>query len=270
MSSALTMPLVNKPADTVVWRADACCCLCSPSMQSPIDEYYAVATDLVLRAGQQESDDQVRRLLLVDLVSAVELYFRRILSELTALCPLARETANGRTLTLGAARYYPSDAVARALLEHASLASDQEIRSQVRNLLNLEVKPTSSEGAALLAFDRVCQLRHAVVHARGELGASNAATLLRGPVPTGRLMVKVDAIAFQALVTQAHNAVRAMNQFLFECTIKRWWKEGVLRGRWEEDKSLFDPLVRLCASAMDNGAVDGRKMHSELLAAGLE
>lgn len=264
MSSAGSRPSVNKPADSAPWKAEACCDACPVAADSPIDEYYGVATELVLRASKKDADQLIRRLLLLELVSAVELYFRRIISELTALCPCARETASALTVTLGAARYYPADAVARALLENGSLASEQEIRKAVRNILGLEVKPTSSEGVALAAFDRVCQLRHAVAHARGQLGAVNMSVLATPVRQAARMMVALDALAFQSVVSQAHNTVRAMNQFLFDCTVDRWWKKKLQCGRWEDDRELFEPLARLCVSIQDSGALDISRLHTDV------
>lgn len=269
MSSAGSRPSVNRPADSVPWKAETCCAACPAVADSPIDEYYGVATDLVLRVSTKDADDLIRRLLLLELISAVELYFRRMISELTAFCPCARETASSLQLTLGAARYYPADAVARALLENGSLASEQEVRRAVQRVLGFEVKPTSSAGAALAAFDRVCQLRHAVSHARGQLGAANVVALSSAFVPAGRMMVVLDALAFQSVVAQAHNTVRAMNQFFFDCTVDRWWKKKLLCGRWDEDRQLFEPLARLCVSVQDNGAVDIPRLHGELAASQL-
>lgn len=266
MSSPGPRPIVNKPADSAPWKAEACCDACPAVAESPIDDYYSVATDLVLRASKKDADELIRRLLLLELVSAVELYFRRIISELTVLCPCARETASELTLTLGAARYYPADAVARALLENGSLASEQEIRRAVGKVVGLEVKPTSSEGVALAAFDRVCQLRHAAVHARGQLGAANISILAASVRPAARMKVALDALAFQSVVSQAHNTVRAMNQFFFDCTIDRWWKKKLQCGRWEDDQALFEPLARLCVSVQDGGALDIAKLHGDVVA----
>jgi hypothetical protein len=150
------------------------------------------------------------------------------------------------------------------------LASESEIRKAVKSLLNLDVKPTSSEGAALAAFDQVCQLRHAAVHARGQLGAGNMSVLSPAVRPGTRMIVALDAVAFQSLVSQAHNAVRAMNQFLFDCTIDRWWKKNFLTGRWNDDREAFESLARLCISTTDNEALAAEQVHKQIVAAKLE
>lgn len=251
MSDKPELPLVNRPEETVAWSVDALCTTCTTAAASPIDEYYTLARELLTRSARPEimGDQMLMRLLLLELVSGAELYFRRVLSSLVLLCPVTRAIASQKTLPLGAAYYYDAESVALGLFEHTSLSGQEELKKQTKQIADLDIKPTSSEGVALADFEKVCHLRHAAVHARGELGSRNLAEI--GIKATGRRRLQLDPIGFQSVTAKTHNAVRAYNRFLFTCTARRWVERKVLKGVWTEDKHLFEPLFRLFYSTED-------------------
>lgn len=251
MSDKPNLPLVNKQEETVTWSADTLCASCTSVAVSPIDEYYELARELLTRSARPDvsADQMLMRLLLLELVSGAELYFRRILSSIIGLCPLTRAIASRSQVSLGAAYYYGADTVALALIEHTSLSGQDEIRKYTKQLTEFDIKQTSSEGVALADFERVCHLRHAAVHARGELGSRNLAEI--GIKAIGRRQLFLSPISFRTIVVKTHNAVRAYNRFLFDCTMRRWVREKVLTGVWERDKEVFEPVHKLFYSKED-------------------
>lgn len=221
------------------------------SSLAPIDEYYENVTELVRTTSESSTTERIQRLLVVELVSCVERYIRSLLVHLIATCPYSQQVAERKQVTIASVRYYQAQELAFAILDHQALSGQNEIIKATIQLLGIDIRPGSSVYVALAEFERVCQLRHAIVHQGGRLGPNN---LLELQVEmTTPLVVSIDALAFQDLVAICHAAVRAYNQYIFEATIERWAKEGQLIGNWTQDKSLFEKLWALLSSAFDRG-----------------
>lgn len=226
--------------------------------ESPIDEYYAHAKALLLLVTRPEieRDDMLMRLLVLELVSTAELYFRRILSGVISVCPLVATVASKRPLLLGAIEYYKKSALGYALLDGVSLSGEGEVKRQTANITGIEVKPNSSVHEALRDFEKVCQLRHVIVHAKGEAGSKNVSDLRVTVAKQSHL--KINALSFQPLVVVTHNAVRAYNAFMFESILRSWLGSKHLSGAWRSDRRMFLPLFNLFYSKTDGGVADAK------------
>jgi hypothetical protein len=242
---------VNRPEESVSIVFKSVCAVFTPSADSAIDEYYSHTQSLIARSllDAVKDDEVLTRLLVLELTSSTEAYFRKVLVSLVSFCPLCRRSASLKVLSFGSVDYYDPSALGYALLEGMSLSSAKEVQSQTLNLTGVQITPQSSVGVALAGFGKVCQLRHAIVHSRGLLGSQNVAEL---GVDIGRpCTVTVDVLSFQALVALCHSAVRAYNRFLYEKVIERWIAERLIKGTWEADKPYFVPLYSLFYSGSD-------------------
>lgn len=220
---------------------------------APIDEYYRHVNELVRRSGT--ADAWLLRLMLLDLISATELFFRRVLAGAVTVCPLIRALASKQMLSLGAVSYYSPEDMALGLLENSALSGEDELKKRTRAITGLDFKQGSSVDVTLAEFDRICHLRHAAVHCLGELGARNLSEL--GARTASRSCLVFTVLTFQSLVVQCHNAVRSYNQFLFDGIVSRWIDTGQLQGSWGQDGGLFTPLFTLFASADDGLSAQG-------------
>jgi hypothetical protein len=219
---------------------------------SPIDNFYGYVESVVLLGAPSAlgSNEALRRVLLLGVVSATEHYFRALISKLVYLCPLVRSQASSLVLSLGALDYYTQSDVGLALLEHASLATAGEIQKQSQRILGIDIKQDPSTAAALLEYEKLCQFRHAAAHARGDLGHQNLRELGVSS-SSGRLSLKVEFAAFQSAAAICQNIVRAYNRLLYRKTVERWVAEKVLRGSWVDDQSRYSPLFQVFYSRHD-------------------
>jgi hypothetical protein len=249
---------VNRSEETIALDLGALFQPLTPVEQSPIDEYYAHARALLLAVSRPEieQDDMLMRLLVLELVSTAELYFRRILSGVISVCPLIAMVASKRPLLLGAIDYYKRTALGYALLDGVSLSGEGDVKRQTTNITGIEIKQNSSVHEALRDFEKVCQLRHVIVHAKGEAGAKNVSDLKISVARQSHL--KIGALSFQPLVVVTHNAVRAYNAFMFESILRSWLGSNNLSGNWHSDRRRFLPLFRLFYSETDCGAGDAK------------
>ncbi len=219
---------------------------------SPIDDFYIYLATLVL-VGQQNTLEQhpvLGKVLLLGLVSATEYYFRSVLSNTLASCPLARAHASGEHLAFGATDYYRPRDLGFALLEPTSFSSGDQIAKQTKRIADLQWKTNSSVATAVLEFDRLCQLRHAAVHARGNLGVKNLLAIA-AEKPTETLAVKIDFNSFQDAAEICMNVVRAYNRFIYQEILIRWVKQNILQGTWRKDRARFTSLFNFCYSTHD-------------------
>lgn len=152
--------------------------VCSPVALlavSPIDDFYTQVAALIPLGKEQELkvNTALGKVLLLGVVSATEHYFRALISGLVHVCPVVRKQAASFRLSFGALDYYRREDLGLALLEHVSLATAGEVRKQTQNLLGIDTKHDSSTDTALTEYEKLCQLRHAAVHAHGELSHQN-------------------------------------------------------------------------------------------------
>lgn len=238
---------VNAGTEAILLDVEKICAAPTASTSSPIDEYYEHARDLVVRTSG--ADALILRLLLLDLISATELYFRRVLAGAINVCPVIRDVSSRQMLSLGAVYYYDEEGLGYGVLEHAALSGEGEVKKKTLAITGLQWKTGSSVDAAIAGFDRICHLRHAAIHSHGELSARNLAEL--GMTMERRRRLALDAIAFQQVMATCHNAVRAYNQFLCNGVLGRWIDRGLLAGTFDEDQKLFAPLHTLLISVED-------------------
>ncbi|MBL8938123.1 MAG: hypothetical protein JNM69_26400 [Archangium sp.] len=156
-----------------------------------------------------------------------------------------------KTVPLAALRYYPAAQAAVAIYDHQALSSAKDISNLLNAVLELPVRKDGPLDVALGEFDRLCQLRHAIVHQSGALGVHNSLALKvpsSSPQPS---VVSVDALGFQDLAAISHTLVRALNQHLFQSTVNRWAASSVLTMKWAIDSARFSDLCRHLVSQTD-------------------
>lgn len=251
MSKNAVVPAANKAEETTALDLRTIFSPTPPARVSPIDEYYESAQDLLRRVADPRisADQLIMRLLVLDLVAAAEVYFRRVLSRALIACPYVRRTAQRQMLALGAIPYYGTDNLGYALLENTSFSTQGAVKKQTNNLTGFDIKMGSSVFSALADFDVVCQLRHCLIHARGEAGAQNLMEL--GLEFASPCRIVLTTFTFQALVVKTHNAVRAYNTFLYRAMLDNWVAKRRLKNDWTQDKEPFSHLYSLFVSRTD-------------------
>ncbi len=219
---------------------------------SPIDDFYSYRTRLIPvgTLAQLSENPALGPTLLLGLVSATELYFRRVLATLVSVCPLTRRVAARQTLALGAVDYYHREDLGYGLLENVSIAGSGEIRKQTARIAGVDIQKGTSIDTAITEFERLCELRHAATHSRGHLGHQNLRDLGL-EVQKRRLSLAVGLPELHASASVCQNVVRAYNLFLYRSVVERWIAAALFTARWPKDRARFSRLFNLFHSALD-------------------
>lgn len=259
------MRLNSPEASFTLNLADACVSVGS-TRRSPIDLFYA-SFDLVMkRLGDTafSGDEWNRHLLLAPVFASAELYFRRYISGAIVLCPLCRDAASSQTVSLGAVSALAAS-VPIAIGEHIGLTSKGQIRGRTRDILGIEIKDGTSLATAILEFERVCHLRHALVHLNGELLFQSRRELKieRG----GRLRLSLSTTDLQNVAAKVCNVVRSYNEHVSFEIARRWLRARHLSRAWRKDRVRFGQWLQLARSSHDLGRVkDAKAEYTALLA----
>lgn len=234
------------------------------SSESPIDCYLREAQELVVLASGPGVDDELRNLLLLRLISSVERAFRDIIAGCIVVCRCTYQKILSRSVSLAATVYYTRERLPLAIYDHAALSGSGEL-NKTTLILGFDISKNSEVQVAIGLFERICNLRHAIVHARGQLSPGNLSVLGLDPAG-GPKSVAIDAIFFTQIVAAAHSAVRAYNQCIFNSMLERWIMEPVLTGDWAKDGEIFTRLVNLLWSRSDRGAPDYAALYAQVAA----
>lgn len=139
---------------------------------SPIDNFIAHtnAINKLLAKIEGEPEPEVCSVVLLGYLSAVETYFRTLLSRLAHADPVTGNKLGDRPITYAVAMSRPRESLAEALYED-SFASAKEL---TKRLTEIGFKLPSSMDDDLREYDNICHLRHCCVHRFGSLGTKNA------------------------------------------------------------------------------------------------
>ncbi len=184
-------------------------------------------------------------------VSATEHYFRSILSGLIRICPVARTRAASQAVPFGALEYYSSADMGLAIFEHLSLADPKEIQKLTLRLIGFQIDQDSSTKAAFLEFDKLCQIRHAAVHSRGDLSLKNLQDLGIGVTAGGLMAIHLELSSLHSAASVCQNVVRSYNRLAYRKTVEGWLGEHLLSGVWMQDRPRFARLFELFHSRND-------------------
>jgi len=222
---------------------------------SPIDNFIAHtnAINKLLAKIEGEPEPEVCSVVLLGYLSAVETFFRTLLSRLAHTDVVTGAMLGEKQITYAVAVSRPKESLAEALYED-SFASAKEL---TKRLLEIGFKIPVAMEADLKEYDNICHLRHCCVHRFGYLGTKNAYELgirdhkkLIGHVFSTTLsdLTKI-ADALQEFVKQCNNH---LYKFVVDRTIDiQDRKDGSFEWNWEwkwqSDKKRFLPYYNLFA-----------------------
>lgn len=220
------------------WRSSACMSigrvscpdansLVTPMSQkrsSAIDDFYASTTTALTRVDPNfitAYGDDVVGLLFVGLISSVENYFRDILGFTLTICPVAQAHSSDEKVQLGSLLWAEGSLQNRSAFEFHAFSSADSIRKAVQNFTCYQVRSNGTFALMLSEYDKLCELRHAVVHSGHIVAGKNAIKLglRRSAVP---LKVKLGYAELQAAGSVCTALVQAANTELFEALVVRW------------------------------------------------
>jgi hypothetical protein len=217
---------------------------------APLDVFYAASQE-ILKVGTPaflQQHPAMGPLLLVGIVSTTENYFRDLYSRIIQLCPRARSASADQALKLGSVLWHGSSDVERGAFEHISFASADNILSTTKKFIDYTFKLTKP----IEEFDKVCELRHGIVHSNGMLAGKNAIKL-QVPSRGSPLRIVVGFAELQEAAAICTGLVVSVNRDLFVELARRWANEWPRATGWNGDKSraTFKRLWGTFHSAID-------------------
>lgn len=212
---------------------------------NPICDFIEFRKSLIILANKErlDADPVLGHLVFLGLISAVEAYFRTILSRVSRACPYCRDHSSSLMVPLGAFDHYGSDDVSLGVLEHVSFATDGEIAKRTKALTGIDGISDQTELRSLLeVYGKLCQLRHVSVHARGILGSGAAKELGLDP---GINRLNVDFQGVHEIAGVCASLVSVYNRVLIEKLTRRLQSKIATGVRKSNARRLAAEYMRL-------------------------
>jgi hypothetical protein len=142
---------------------------------SPIDKFIAntnaINVILARATADRAPSPELCSIVVLGYLSAVETYFRTLLSRLAHIDDLTMEALGQKQLLFSVAMKRPRESLAEALYED-SFASVKELKARLSEIGLSKLPPEID--AALGTYEAICHVRHCCVHRFGYLGNKNA------------------------------------------------------------------------------------------------
>ena len=233
----------------------------SEIQRSPIDNCFEKINNLNLiyvKVGsllgpQKDIIDTQSNLILLGYISAVESYLREIIRKLIILDKPSRISSEEQLLNYGAAINYNTEMLPEALLERSSFASKKNISEAFKLFLGLKGNISNELELTLNEYDKICHLRHCVVHRFGKLGSNNAIKF--GLDKHSKCLEKPLSLNSAQLfeINQiCGNTVLVVNDFLFKRILMRTIEPEYSIWKWDlrKDKNCFLKYYNLFTSTI--------------------
>ena len=227
--------------------------------QSPIDSFHASLRELLSIATPNflASHPILGPHFLGGVVAATEEYLRSLLGEILAICPTSQAHAAGKQIHLGAALWHGRDIFSRGAFEGMAFTGERNVVDTITNFLDYSIKKTDRVWDVLKEFEKVCQIRHGVVHSGCTMPGKNAVILGLSPM-NGIPRLKVGFAELQECADVCTSLAVSLNLDLFNLIAKRWastWRDFPSWNEMSEHKH-FKRVWRIFYSGFDaNGAL---------------
>ncbi len=190
---------------------------------SPIDAYHTTLQAILAAATPAflASHPRVGPLFLGGVVATTEEFLRALFGRIIEICPDAQAHASERPIHLGSAIWHGQGVLARGAFENASLTGKKNIIKTVNDFLDYQLKQTDRVWGVLDEYDKVCEIRHGVVHSGVTVPGKNAVKLKLIPV-TGTPILNVGFTELQECAEICTSLAVSLNLDLFSVIAERW------------------------------------------------
>lgn len=229
--------------------------------KSSIDRFYQSVRD-VLSIGREpvvlEENHVLGPLLFVGIISSTENYFREIMAEAIQICPICQSTSASQSIALGSVIWHTVCNIEKGSFENISFADADTIKKTCKRYLNYDIDKKGLTYSALDEFDKICELRHSIVHSSNIIAGKNAIKLgIKSDKNAVR--VKVEYKQLQECAAICTSLVSSFNSELFTLIVKRWSIDWTKLPSWnsENDNKSFSKVWKMFHSDFDaqNGLI---------------
>ncbi len=191
------------------------------SENAPIDDFYnEIRTILALGSPDMTSTDWHGPMNAIAIISSTENYFRTLLGKMIIICPESKKKAAENNINFGSVLWHPHESIERGAFEHVSFSDSKKIIEMTRKYIGLELNK-SDLVPILKEFNKVCELRHGIVHSARILAGKNA-LMLDLPSSNKAQFITIGYGQLQNIASICTTLVVSYNQKLFEVMAKRW------------------------------------------------
>ncbi|WP_395278923.1 hypothetical protein [Enterobacter bugandensis] len=222
---------------------------------APIDVFYTETKDIISKFAPQDflTCDWLGSYLSLGIFSSTENYFREIFSEIISICPCAQKTSASSPINLGSVIWHPVGDIARGAFEHLSFADSDMIFKSARNYIGIELKIPQFV-KIFEEFDKICELRHGIVHSSRIIAGKNAIKLGLNS-SKDKSYITIGYSELQDIMAACNNLVTTINTFLFEKISHRWAIDWRTFPSWSitDEHINFKKIWTIFYSSIDSG-----------------
>lgn len=210
------------------------------------------------------TSDFHRSLALLGHVSCVESYFRKIISDLVVIDPISRDKCLSYSVTYGIAwAAYTHDhldltSLSEALLENATFISKEHVLQNLKVFLDIKGNFPSEVESALETFEKICHLRHCIVHRFNLLGSKNAIAL-GFDLHSDKIgsTIRLSQQDIEDISSNCASIITIVNNYLFNSIISRY-SELVDKLNIDTDAefSQFNKYYKIFAKEVTSAEID--------------
>ncbi len=204
---------------------------------SPIDQFYGEIQKIInlFPHDMWGQNSWVGSLASIAIISSVENYFRLTFSQVIKICADSQKKAAGNNINLGSVIWHPSNEIERGAFENISLASSETIYNTAKKFLGIDLK-SNGLNTILEEFDKICELRHGIVHSAYVVAGKNGIKL---KLQSTNNVTKIDIgfAQFQEIMSVCNALVVDSNKIFFEELVRRWATSWRNTPSWDSAKS---------------------------------
>ena len=224
--------------------------------KAPIDEFY-IEVKKIIRYGSDihmlEENDFLGPLLYVGIISKTENYIREILAACIKICPICKSETANRSVSLGSMMWQKNGEFEKGIFENISFSDSSAIKKELKNCLRIDLKKKELLSEILDEFDKLCQMRHAIVHSSRVLAGKNAIQL-NIPSNNERLSIKIGYAQLQECASICMACVMTFNLKLFGEMGYRWaveWRRMTEFWDGTKENEYFTKIWDIFSSVID-------------------
>lgn len=226
-----------------------------PENYSPIDRFYSNTQELLKISTPDflESNPLIGPLILVGFISATEDYFREIFSRFIYICPIAKDKFTDKKINIASALWCGKYFMARVAFEDYSFASSNAIIKACKDYIGHDIVCAKNEDSIFKEFDKICELRHCIVHSNSIIAGKNAIKLGLKNEKNKAIEISIDYSKLQECGLICTCLVTSLNIELFELIVRRWAVEWPRLPSWnpKEEYILFKKIWDIFYSEKD-------------------
>ncbi|UUC52235.1 hypothetical protein NOX82_10070 [Pseudomonas citronellolis] len=217
-----------------------------PSNKSAIDNFYDSRTKIIQVATPTflNSNPWLSAPLIALTISATEDYFREISAFCITKCSIAKAASAEKSIHLGSAMWNSASFFSRGCFEHLSFASQDTVKKCSREYLDYEINKKSNTYSALEEYEKLCELRHGIVHSNSRLPGKNAIKLGLQNTTNDLILIEPGVTEIQEAISICSTLIESYNQELFQEICRRWANDWRNDPGWvpQDEGKLFKDI----------------------------